>query len=41
MLCIEISIVKCENKVKHIEFVQKVTEFLKLQQMVFIVTTGI
>jgi hypothetical protein len=28
-------------KTKHIEYVEKIIEFLKLQQMVRIVTTGI
>lgn len=41
ILCIEINVVKCGTKIKHIEFVEKITEFLKLQQIVHIVTTGI
>ena len=32
MLCVEIDIVKCGNKIKYLEFVEKITEFFKLQQ---------
>jgi hypothetical protein len=41
MLGIEINIANFGSETKRIDFVEKITEFLKLRQTVRIVTTGI